>query len=434
MRDKDNKKEQRTHEARHVGQQSELNMRGSNPAYHKARVSESEDSAIMTKETEGMKFQNLESLGILAGGIAHDFNNILTIISGNISLIKMLVSSEGEIAGRLAEIEKAFLRAKKLTQKLLTFSSGGAPVKRVICLSELMRDSARSSLRGKNTNCSFHIPDEPFFVEADTEQMRQAINNLMVNAVQALPEGGNIKVVIENVILGTRDPFPLPKGKYVKIAIEDHGIGISQEHMQQIFDPYFTTKDMNSGLGLSATYSIIKRHGGHIAVSSKKGVGTTFSLYLPASEQTSSVKLDIREARERGVGAFVLEKRILVMDDKETIRNIVKEMLTYISCEVEVASDGEEAIALYTREKESGKPFDVVIMDLTIPEGMDGRETIKILKEIDPDVKAIVSSGYSNDPIMADFKKYGFSAVLPKPYRIEDLKKTLQKVTTDTDK
>ncbi|MDR4504529.1 MAG: ATP-binding protein [Candidatus Scalindua sp.] len=433
MPDEDKRKEQLAHKIIKVCQQGKVTMKESNSGCQGERVSSSQDPDPMDQENEVMKTRNLESLGILAGGIAHDFNNILTIISGNISLIRMLVTPEGEIAGRLTEMEKAFLRAKTLTRQLLTFSTGGAPVKRIICISELMRDSALLSLKGTDTRCSFHIPNEPFPVEVDTEQMQQAINNLMINAVQALPEGGNIKVAIENVILGSGNTLPLSKGKYVKITIQDDGIGISPENMQKVFDPYFTTKEINSGLGLSIAYSIIKRQGGYITVTSKKEVGTTFSLYLPAMQQGISFESGVKEKRVRGKTASVIVKKILVMDDKETIRNIVKEMLMYISCEVDVASNGEEAIKLYTKEKESGNPFDAVIMDLMIAEGMGGQETIKRLRKIDPDVKAVVSSGYSSDPVMANYEKYGFAAVLPKPYRLEDLKKILQKVLADTD-
>ncbi|MCP5002805.1 MAG: response regulator [Planctomycetes bacterium] len=434
MIDKVKRKEKTVYETIKGCQQSYSNIRKPKAPCHKERVSVTEDLDHMAEERDVMKDKNLESLGILAGGIAHDFNNLLTIISGNMSLIKMQVDPGGEIARRLAEMEKTFLRARTLTQQLLTFSTGGEPVKSIISLSGLMRDSARFSIGGTDIRCEFNIPNEPFSVEVDTEQIGLAINNLMINAVQALPEGGNIKVMVENVILGPGNILPLPEGKYVKATVEDYGIGISAEHMQKVFDPYFTTKDINSGLGLSTTYSIIKRHGGYITVVSKKGVGATFSLYLPALQQGSSSISNVKEAGGRVKDTTIVGKKILVMDDKETIRDVVKEMLIYLSCEVNVASDGEEAITLYTKEKESGKPFDAVIVDLTIPDGMDGQETVKILRKIDPNVKAIVSSGYSNDPVMANFKKYGFTAVLPKPYRIDDLNKILLNALVDTDR
>ncbi len=343
MKNEEKRKEQPKRDIVMEGyQQSQLPIRESNDASHGEIISASEDLYRMVEEEEAVKVKNLESLGIFAGGIAHDFNNILTIISGNMSLIKMQVKPHGEIAGRLTEMEKAFFRAKSLTQQLITFSTGGEPVKRVICLSKLMYDSTRFSLKGQKTNCLFHIPNEPFFVEVDTEQMEQAINNIIINAVQALPEGGEIEVMIENVILGPRNHLPLPKGKYIKTTIVDHGIGISPENVHKVFVPYFTTKEFNNGLGLSTTYSIIKRHGGYITVSSKKGVGTTFSFYLPALQRGVSLKLDVQKGRVRGENTPLIGKKILVMDDKEEIRNIVKEDAKIYSCEAYEAINGEE--------------------------------------------------------------------------------------------
>jgi CheY-like chemotaxis protein len=382
-------------------------------------------------EQELQKIQKLESIGILAGGIAHDFNNILTAILGNISLAKMEANPKDEIYERLVEAEKASLQAKNLTQQLLTFSKGGAPIKKTESITEVIKDSAEFALRGSNVKCEFFIPNDIWPVEVDKGQISQVISNLIINADQAMPEGGIIKVRVENVApVGAVRPcqpvaeLPIKDGKYVKIEIEDDGIGIPKEHLPKIFDPYFTTKQKGSGLGLATSYSIIKRHDGYIAVESELGVGTTFYIYLPASSKQILTKKD---AEER----LILSKgRILVMDDEEVVRDVAGIMLKRIGYDVEFADDGAEALELYKKAEESGQPFDAVIVDLTIQGGMGGEQMIKKLLEIDPNVKAIVSSGYSTDAIMSNFKQYGFSGVVTKPYRIAELSETLYKVLT----
>ena len=373
-------------------------------------------------EEELLKIEKLESLGILAGGIAHDFNNILTAILGNISLARMYASDEERTSKRLAEAEKACLRAKDLTQQLLTFAKGGAPIKKTTSIAEIIKESASFALKGSNARCEFSIPEALWLVETDEGQISQVINNLIINADQAMPAGGIIKVGAENMAVVEEHGLPLKEGKYVKISIEDQGIGIPEEHLSDIFDPYFTTKHKGSGLGLATSYSIIKNHEGCITVESKLGVGTTFYLYLPASQKEPLTKKDIAEGPLAGKG------RVLVMDDEEIIRDLTGELLSHLGYEVESARDGAEAIGLYKQAKAASRPFAVVIMDLTIPGGMGGKETMQKLLEIDPGVKAIVSSGYSNDPIMTDYRQYGFSAVVAKPYKVQELSKTLQAV------
>lgn len=372
-------------------------------------------------QQELIKADKLESVGILAGGIAHDFNNILTGILGNITLAKCYATSEEKIVKRLEESEKACLRAKDLTQQLLIFSKGGEPVKKTVFLAELVRETAHFVLSGSNVRCEFSIPDDLWSVEADEGQISQVINNLLINADQAMPAGGIIEVYCENVIVEVKTYLPLEKGKYVKISIRDHGIGVFEEHLSRIFDPYFTTKQRGSGLGLATTYSIIKRHGGHVKVESEVGVGTTFCIYLPASEE----KMETLE--EETTEAISGAGKILLMDDEELILEVVGEMLSHLGYEAEFARDGLEAIELYTKAKDAGHPFAAVIMDLTIPGGMGGKEAVKKLIEIDPHVKAIVSSGYSTDPIMADFRKYGFCRVITKPFKLNELSEVLQR-------
>ncbi len=373
-------------------------------------------------EEELVKVEKLESLGVLAGGIAHDFNNILTGILGNITLAKMDTKVNDEMFKVLTDAEKATKQAKDLTQQLLTFSRGGAPVKKSIYIGDLIEDSVNFALSGSNCSCKFSISDDILPVEVDEGQMNQVIQNLIINSDQAMPEGGVINVTVRNVTISDKDSLPLDEGKYLVISIRDNGVGIPKEHIQKMFDPYFTTKQRGSGLGLATAYSIIKRHDGHITVKSELGIGTTFNIYIPTSKRRIKKRKGIKEKLIHGEG------RILLMDDEEVIRETTGRMLKRLGYYVEFAEDGRKAIDLYIKAKKSNNAFDIVIMDLTIPGGMGGKETISRLLEIDPGIKAIVSSGYSTDPIMAKYSDYGFKGVVVKPYDIEDLSNTLQSI------
>jgi PAS domain S-box-containing protein len=372
-------------------------------------------------EDEIQKAQRLESAGVLAGGIAHDFNNLLTAVLGNISLAKIYAEPEGNVSVRLSESEKAIQRAKNLTLQLLTFAKGGVPITINVDLSDTIRESTEFVLRGTKLRCICEIPRKLWPVEADPGQINQVLHNLIINAYQVMPDGGECRVVAKNVAVDKADSIPLPAGKYIQISVHDKGPGIPKEHLPRIFDPFFTTKAAGSGLGLSTSYAIIKKHGGLLTVDTEMGTGTSFHVYLPASVKSLSTETDNKE----GEGVIKGEGWVLLMDDEEFIREIANELLSHLGYEVDLAVDGKEAIDLYRKSMESGKPYDVVIMDLTIPGGMGGMETIVELKKIDPDVKAIVSSGYANDPILADYKKYGFMGMVPKPYKIEELSKAL---------
>ncbi len=297
-----------------------------------------------------------------------------------------------------------------------------------VSIVNLLNESANFALTGSNVACKFSIPDDIWQVEIDKGQINQVINNLVINADQAMPEGGTLLIIAENVKIGDDNTLLLKPGEYVKIIVEDQGIGIPEKHLNKIFDPYFTTKTKGSGLGLATTYSIIKNHGGLITVDSELGVGSKFFIYLPASLKKDLEKGEKEEKPLTGKG------RILIMDDDEQLREVAGDMIEQLGYETEFAKDGNEAIDLYKNAMDLSRTFDVVIMDLTIPGGMGGKNAIKELLKIDPDAKAIVSSGYSNDPIMSEFEKYGFVGVVAKPYKIEEMGKALHKVVMESEK
>ena len=376
-------------------------------------------------EEERQRVEKLESIGVLAGGIAHDFNNILTAILGNISLAGIEAVPGSELQNSLDQAEKASLRAKDLTVQLLTFSKGGSPVKTLASLTELLKDTAGFALRGSNVKCRFSIPADLWHAEIDAGQISQVIQNLIINAQQAMPAGGTIELKAENIALSETQSLgrglPIKAGNYIRIIVTDHGSGISRDHLVKIFDPFFTTKRKGSGLGLATSFSIARNHGGHISVESEVGSGSTFYLYLPASRQTVTLKQDKKEAIKPAG-----KVRILVMDDEQGVRDIAGRMFRHIGYkDIEFATDGAEAINLYKAAMEAGHPFNMALLDLTIPGGMGGKETIQKLLKIDPGVKAIVSSGYIDDSVIAKYWDYGFCGMVAKPYTLEQLRKAL---------
>ncbi len=371
---------------------------------------------------EILKAQKLESLGVLAGGIAHDFNNLLGGVLGNIEMARMVLNPGDLIYEKLANAEQAIIQATSLTRQLLTFSKGGSPIKEVISAAVLVSDSVNFTLHGSNVRCELVISDDLWPVEADGDQVSQVIQNLVINADQAMPNGGVLTVNCHNEFIEKGSVPSLGAGNFVIITIKDQGVGIPQEQLSKIFDPYYTTKKMGTGLGLTTSYSIIRKHGGYLGVESKVGVGTVFNVYLPATTKPLVPTHAFEEDPIHGSGT------ILLMDDEVIIRKMAREMLIHLGYAVEVAVDGTEAIERYKKAKEAGRPFDCVIMDLTIPGGMGGCETIKHLLAFDPEIKAIVSSGYFNDPVMAEYQKYGFKGFMEKPYKISQMSKLVQQV------
>ncbi|MEW6385965.1 MAG: PAS domain S-box protein [Thermodesulfobacteriota bacterium] len=373
-------------------------------------------------EAELLKLEKLSSLSVLAGGIAHDFNNILTAILGNISLAQLYCQGKEDVCQRLLEAERATIRGRNLAQQLLTFAKGGEPVKELIRLGDLLKESALFATSGSPVRCEFSVPDDLWPVEVDPGQIGQVIQNLAINAVQAMPEGGEMRIAAENVVQKAEEGFPLPAGWYVKITVEDQGMGIPAHYLPRIFDPYFTTKQTGSGLGLATAYSIIKNHGGHITVESQIGGGTRVFIFLAASSHAPAPPRKTEGELLTGKG------KILVMDDERMVREVVSKMLNYLGYEVVLAENGAEAIEAYTQAREAGQPFDLVILDLIVPGGAGGQETIEKLRALDSEVKAIVSSGYADDPVMTHYQQYGFSGFIKKPYRVADLSKILHYV------
>ncbi len=390
--------------------------------FHGVRVTFRDITEHEKMREELRKIEKLESTGIMAGGIAHDFNNILMAISGNISLARVSAGSNKELTEILIETQKACNHAKNLTNQLLTFSKGGQPIKQVQYIKNILKDSTSFAIRGLSVNSKFNLADDLWPVEVDEGQLIQVIHNLVINAQQAMPFGGTVEITAENVPAVEKRISNLEDRNYVSICVKDEGSGIPKEILEKVFDPYYTTKEEGSGLGLTTTFSIINNHGGYIDVKTEKRVGTEFYIYLPASDERALVK------EKKDVVKIVGTGYILFMDDDENVRNSVQKMLKYIGYDVEVAKNGDEAIDLYSKQMNTDRPFSAVIMDLTIRGGKGGKETIKDLRKKDPEVKAIVSSGYFNDPIMANYESYGFVGVMPKPYEIEALSEILNSI------
>jgi PAS domain S-box-containing protein len=375
-------------------------------------------------QEELLKAQNLESLGVLAGGIAHDFNNVLSGILSNLSFARMQLNPAHSIVKTLDACEKIAKQATDLTQQLLTFAHGGEPVKKVLSAASLIRETVPFVLRGSNVKGEIELADDLWPTEADESQFRHALYNLLINAVQAMPDGGTISVRAVNESMGPGNPYELSPGTYIRIAVQDHGCGISPENLQRIFDPYFTTKPGSTGLGLASVYSIVKRHYGAVEVSSSAGGGSTFTLHLPSSPGRMHDEEENEQVMVSGSG------KLLIMDDEEFIRDILNEILLMLGYQVECCADGREAVERFLAARVNGTPFDAVMLDLTVPCGMGGKEAAEKILEIDPQAVLVVSSGYSSDPVIANFSQYGFSAAISKPFTADTLGRELEKLVS----
>jgi two-component system cell cycle sensor histidine kinase/response regulator CckA len=366
--------------------------------------------------------EKMEAVGRLAGGIAHDFNNFLAAVVGNVALAKMHVQPGEDIFRRLDEMEKAALRARSLTQQLITFAQGGVPIRQPGTLPDLIRAATTFVLRGSNVHCRYDFPPDLWYAEFDQGQITQVVQNLVINADQAMPEGGILNIQGRNTTVTASYQLPLKPGRYVRVAVEDHGCGIPKENLGKIFDPFFSTKDSGTGFGLSTAYSILKNHDGYLAVESEPGKGTCFYFFLPATDRPAVAE------RKPAAKLYGGKGRILVMDDDQILRDIYARLLSHLGYAPTVVANGRQALARYSQARTSGSPFAAVIMDLTVPGAMGGKETVQRLLKIDPNAVAIISSGYSNDPVMAEYKKYGFRGVIGKPFTAEKLSEVLWKV------
>ncbi|NLI29441.1 MAG: response regulator [Nitrospiraceae bacterium] len=372
-------------------------------------------------DEERRKAQKLESLGVLAGGIAHDFNNLLMAILGNISLAKHFLQNNEQALEQMEKAEKASERARDLAQQLLTFSRGGLPVIRNISVGELLRDTVSFTLRGSRSRFALSVPEGLWPIAADTGQISQVISNIVINADQAMPSGGLIRVAAENVEMEKPDDVGSVQ-RYVRITITDQGSGISPDIRGKIFDPYFTTKSQGSGLGLATCHSIVRNHHGFIEVRSEPGAGAAFDVYLPAASAEPAPKHPDHAGLRYG------SERVLILDDEQEVREVLAKMLAALGYRPDTCADGDAALRLFTEALDTKDPYDLVIMDLTVPGGKGGKETIGPVRALDPRVSAIVSSGYADDPIMADYGAYGFDGVIPKPFTVAALSEVLAAV------
>ncbi len=378
-------------------------------------------------EGELFKVMKLESVGVLAGGIAHDFNNILAAILGNIEVAAFRIAGKDEGASALlADAQKAVMRASSLTKQLLTFSKGGNPVKDTASLPAVIRDSADFVLHGSRVGCEYHFPKDLWKAEVDVGQISQVIQNIILNAKHAMHEGG--KIIISGVNISDPASEPLLKsqeGCYVRITIKDSGSGIPQEIIDRIFDPYFTTKETGNGLGLAICHSIIRKHNGYLLVQSEPDQGTTFTIYLPV-QSMQTVPSSTRQAQLEFPAKPIKSARVMILDDEMIIREVIRHQLTALGHQTVLVENGTEAIRVYETLQAAGTPVDVVIMDLTIPGGMGGKEAAAIILQKDPNARLIVSSGYSNDPVMANYRVYGFRTAISKPFELTELQAAIE--------
>lgn len=389
-------------------------------------ISERKEAARTRQSLEAQlaHAQKMDGIGRLAGGMAHDFNNLLAVILGSINLAQTFLKSRQDVEKALARAESACLQATELARQLLALSKGAAPFMKIQSLRDLLHSTTRLALSGSDIALRLSVTDGLWLTHCDENQIHQVMMNLLINAKEATDSGGSIEVTAGNVQLSGKEIPPLRRGKYVKISVEDHGKGIPRKDLRKIFDPYFSTKSRGSqkgmGLGLSLAYSILKKHEGHIIAESELGVGSKFHVYLPASEMPIEKRAPNRQSKPAE------KPRILVMDDEEVLRDVISQMIEALGYEVETARDGIEAIEKFRAAQESGRPFAVVLLDLTVRGGMGGRQAIPEILKLDPSAKAVLSSGYSDHIVLSRCREYGFAGALRKPYQLSELSEVLQ--------
>jgi PAS domain S-box-containing protein len=376
-------------------------------------------------DEEKRKIEHLESLGVLAGGIAHDFNNLLTAIFGNIELARIKVASDSASRRSLEKAFAAMEQARKLTGQLLTFSKGGSPILEATSVRDLILDSSRLALSGTAVKCEYDFPDDLWMADIDPRQIWHVLNNVLTNAREAMPRGGTVWISAQNVRVDEKSSIALASDNYVQVSVRDEGVGVPKNDIPRLFDPYFSTKTRGSrkgtGIGLSVCHSIIERHGGRITLDSELGLGTTVTFFLRALSVEKSRRRTRDGPEERPPGG-----RILMLEDDSAVIETGIGMLNHLGHEVTAVKDGAEVLELYSRSQHAARPFDLVLLDLTIRGGMGGRETLEKLREMDPDVTAIVTSGYADDPVISEFEQYGFKAALIKPFSMRTLEQTIE--------
>ncbi|WP_022666597.1 hybrid sensor histidine kinase/response regulator [Desulfospira joergensenii] len=402
------------------GETKDIEFRGTIMPDQRVLVSMADITEKKSLEIQYEQAQKMESLGTLAGGIAHDFNNLLSGIYGYMDLARLKTDDPG-IKEYLEKAHKSSERAKGLTYQLLTFSKGGAPVKKVESLIPFLEETALFALSGADISCSFDLAEDLWMCDYDKSQMGQVIENIIINAHHAMPSGGKIEMKAENTVLREREHPGLGPGRYIKISVSDSGIGIPRNYLSRIFEPFFTTKQKGSGLGLATSYSIVKRHGGSIDVKSRLGEGTTFTLFIPASVRQGVENRDEIENLYQGHG------KILIMDDEEMILEMLTDMIETMGFSVESTGDGVKALDVWERNAGGSQAFRAVILDLTVPGGMGGRETIQEIRRTDKDLPVFVASGYSEDEVMADPGAFGFTASIQKPFTVQDISRIFER-------
>ena len=376
-------------------------------------------------EEELSKRERIESLGTLAGGIAHDFNNLLSGIFGNISLISKHIPEDSAAEEYLISIRKTMKQAVGLTHQLLTFAKGSEPVVEPMEITGMLTDTVKFNLAGSSVKPVFQIPDDLWMISADSRQIGEVISNLVINAKESMENGGELRVTASNYLNAGSGLPTLDSGNYIKLVFTDQGEGIPEEILDRVFEPFYSSKPKGSGLGLAVVHSIVSKHLGYVEIDSVEGSGTSVTIYLPAV--TESNKDETGDEAHDGKMNGSRKLSVLVMDDEDYILEMLDNMFSAMGHNVALASKGSQALEMYRRSMDSGNKYDVVILDLTIPGGMGGRETSEKLLEMDRDAVLIVSSGYSTAPVMADYRSHGFSGVLAKPYTMDELERVISR-------